>query len=192
MMRMLRGKVGIAPIHDPKISKGGIFIPDIAKTRSDQGIIKYMGLPELDEFGNEVTTGLEIGMHVVYSPYDGTNLQVEGERELIIMPARQVKAQLLQPKVMLDTIFKRQLVSQEEVNKQLTEMHVAMTDFWMFNKEKGTMLELARVLMQKGFVKQQYETMAFEEVIDQIANEMTEKRNARIVNREKLWDKPEE
>jgi hypothetical protein len=46
--------------------------------------------------------------------------------------------------------------------------------------------------MQKGFVKQQYETMAFEEVIDQIANEMTEKRNARIVNREKLWDKPEE
>jgi chaperonin GroES len=80
-MIKLRGLAGnnvaITPNFDPDISTGGLYIPDSAKERCDQGIVKYIG-PKVK--------WLQIGDYVLFSGYSGTYLSVEGEGKLIVMP----------------------------------------------------------------------------------------------------------
>lgn len=76
MLTMTLNKVAIAPIFDPdKI--GSIHIPDQAKERCDQGIVKYVS-------GD--CEYLQVGDHVLFSGYSGTLIQLEDEGLLIIMP----------------------------------------------------------------------------------------------------------
>lgn len=77
MIRLTRNKVAVEPVFDPDTTKGGIFIPDIAKERCDQGIVKYTG-PEC-KF-------LVPGDYVLFSGYTGTLVHLEGEGLLIIFP----------------------------------------------------------------------------------------------------------
>lgn len=72
----LRGdRVAIEGINDPdKI--GHIWIPDQAKFRCDQGIVKYTG-PEC--------RWLEKGDYVLFSAYSGETIQLEDEGVFIIM-----------------------------------------------------------------------------------------------------------
>lgn len=78
-------KVGIEPIFDPDKSKGGIIIPDIAKGRSAQGIVKAIG--------HEVEN-VKIGDYVLFSGYDGDLYQVD-DQLMIVMPESQVQAHLI-------------------------------------------------------------------------------------------------
>jgi chaperonin GroES len=70
-------KVACEPLYDPDESTGGIIIPDMAKERCDQGIVKYTG--------SKVTL-VQPGDHVLFSGYTGTFIEVQYEGRLIIMP----------------------------------------------------------------------------------------------------------
>lgn len=76
MLTMPALKVAVEPIFDDdKI--GSIIVPEQAKGRCDQGLVKYIG--------SEVKM-LEVGDHVLFSGYTGTLLELEDEGLLIIMP----------------------------------------------------------------------------------------------------------
>lgn len=77
MIRVSGNKVVVQLIADPDKSPGGIWIPEQAKDRSDQGIVKYIG-PEVKD--------IKIGDYVLFSGYTGTLVILEGEGRLIIMP----------------------------------------------------------------------------------------------------------
>ena len=76
MLTLLGSKVAVEPLFEPD-QIGSIIIPDQAKARANQGIVKYIG-PEVTE--------LEVGDHVLFSGYTGTTVRLEGEGALIIMP----------------------------------------------------------------------------------------------------------
>lgn len=76
MIKLVQDKVAIQAIPDADKSPGGIIIPDIAKERCDQGIIKYIG-PKVKH--------LKVGDYVVFGGYDGTTVSLDGEGTLIIM-----------------------------------------------------------------------------------------------------------
>ncbi len=76
MIKLQGNKVAATPIFDPdKI--GRIWIPDQAKERCDQGIVKYIG-PEVD--------WCRVGDYILFSGYTGTLIRLEGEGLLIVMP----------------------------------------------------------------------------------------------------------
>lgn len=78
MIRLLENKVAVTPIDDPeRTASGRIIIPDMAKERSDQGIVKYIGPDVVD---------IKIGMYVVFSGYAGSLMHFQSEGRLIIMP----------------------------------------------------------------------------------------------------------
>lgn len=79
MLRIPHNKVAITPIYDPRESRGGIIIPDMARERCDQGIVKYVGK-------NVDMTYIKPGDYVFFGGYTGTLFSVEGEGNLIIMP----------------------------------------------------------------------------------------------------------
>jgi co-chaperonin GroES (HSP10) len=76
MINIPGNKVACTPIFDPdKI--GRIYIPDMAKERCDQGIVKYIG-PKCE--------WVKVNDYVLFSGYTGTLVRLEGEGLLIIMP----------------------------------------------------------------------------------------------------------
>ena len=83
MLTIPKNKICVTPLFDPSVSKGGIIIPDIAKERCDQGIIKYVG---------EGVTGLKVGDYVLFSGYSGTLIALEGEGNIIILHTNDVRA----------------------------------------------------------------------------------------------------
>src|SRR5881394_1005790 len=88
MIKLTKNKVAITPIFDPDTSPGGIIIPDIAKERCDQGIVKYIG-PKVET--------IKIGMYVLFSGYSGTLVHVDGEGSLILLPEEFIVAELPEP-----------------------------------------------------------------------------------------------
>lgn len=87
MIRMYGSKVAVIPIRDPdKI--GHIYVPEIAKERVDQGLVKYVG-PDV--------TSVKPGEYVIFSGYTGQLISIEGEGQLIIMPEEFITAVLPDP-----------------------------------------------------------------------------------------------
>ena len=84
MIKVPARKVAVEPIFDPdKI--GHIYVPDQAKERCDQGIVKYVG---------EKVRELGVGDYVLFSGYSGTLVNLEGEGRLIILPESFVVARI--------------------------------------------------------------------------------------------------
>lgn len=90
MIRLPRQKVALTPLYDPDTTPSGrIIIPDMAKERCDQGLVKYVGA-DVDEH-------IKVGMHVLFSGYSGTLTHIDGEGTLIIMHQDFIIAELPDP-----------------------------------------------------------------------------------------------
>ncbi len=95
MFQLPKGKIALTPIYDPDVTKGGIIVPDQAKERCDQGIVKYISPDE--EF-------FKIGDYVLFSAYDGTLIQLEDEGMLIVMKSEALVA-IINPPWYVNTVI---------------------------------------------------------------------------------------
>lgn len=66
MLRLTGTNIGIIPIHDAEMI-GHIIVPDMAKERVDQGIVKYVG-PDCKY--------AKVGAFVTFSGYSGTRISI--------------------------------------------------------------------------------------------------------------------
>lgn len=87
MIRIYGDKIAVIPIADPDMI-GSIYVPDVAKERADQGIVKYVG-PDVKD--------IRPGMYVTFAGYTGTLFIMDGEGKLIIMPEDKVAAVIPTP-----------------------------------------------------------------------------------------------
>lgn len=76
MLRLPPKKVAVTPLFDT-LKYGSLHIPETARERCDQGIVKYLG---------SGCKWVELGDHVTFSGYTGTLLSLEGEGLLILLP----------------------------------------------------------------------------------------------------------
>lgn len=84
MISLHQRKVAIEPIYDPDTTPSGLlYVPEVAKERCDQGIVKYVG------HGCKL---VEVGDHVIFSGYTGTTVKLEGEGTMIILDERLIMA----------------------------------------------------------------------------------------------------
>lgn len=98
MIRLPRGRVAVVSIPDPDISKGGLIIPNEARERDDQGIIKYLG-EDCEDF--------EVGEYVLFSGYTGTTLILEDEGPMIIMHKDFILAKIEAPGTQVPGLYYR-------------------------------------------------------------------------------------
>jgi co-chaperonin GroES (HSP10) len=75
MIQIQADKVAIQPVFDAPMI-GSLYIPDQAKSRCKQGLVKYIG--------NEVID-VKVGDYVFFPGYTGTIFNIKGEGLLIIM-----------------------------------------------------------------------------------------------------------
>jgi len=81
----LGNRVVVEPSEDAEqMSAGGIYIPDTAKEKPQEGTVVAVGPGKLSDEGNRVPMEVVVGDSVVYSKYSGTEYTECGTEYLVI------------------------------------------------------------------------------------------------------------
>jgi len=83
-IKPLADRVLIEPVEAETKTQGGIFIPDNAKEKPMQGIVKAVGAGRRSDKGEIIAMELKVGDKVLYGKYSGTEITVEGKNYLIV------------------------------------------------------------------------------------------------------------
>jgi chaperonin GroES len=85
LFKPLGNRIVIEPLEgDDQMSSGGIFIPDTAKEKPQDGTIVAVGPGRLTDEGKRVPMEVAVGDVVVYSKYAGTEYKEDGVEYLIV------------------------------------------------------------------------------------------------------------
>ncbi|HNV74997.1 MAG: co-chaperone GroES [Gemmatimonadetes bacterium] len=79
----LADRVVVKPLEEAETMRGGLYIPDTAKEKPQQGEIVAVG-PGRFEDGKRVPLDVQVGNRVLYGKYSGTEVTVEGDSLLIL------------------------------------------------------------------------------------------------------------
>ena len=75
----------VKPIQSEEKTKSGIYLPDTAKEKPQEGKVIAVGPGRMTEDGKtRITPDVEVGDIVLYTKYGGSEIKIDGE-ELIIM-----------------------------------------------------------------------------------------------------------
>ncbi len=81
----LGNRVVVRPNEDAEqVSSGGIYIPDTAKEKPQEGTIVAAGPGRVTDDGSRVPMDVAVGDKVVYSKYAGTEYK-EGDIEYLVL-----------------------------------------------------------------------------------------------------------
>ena len=83
----LSDRVVVKASEDTEQMRGGLYIPDTAKEKPQQGEIIAAGPGKFDEKGNRVPMDVKVGDKVLYGKYSGTEVTLEAEQYLILREA---------------------------------------------------------------------------------------------------------
>ena len=79
----LADRVVIKPLEETEQMRGGLYIPDTAKEKPQQGEIVAVG-PGRYEKDKRVPMDVKTGDKVLYGKYSGTEVTLDGEQYLIL------------------------------------------------------------------------------------------------------------
>ncbi len=75
----------VEPVEgDEQVSSGGIYIPDTAKEKPQEGRVVAVGPGKMTDDGKRVPMEIAVGDMVVYSKYGGTEYK-EGDIEYLVL-----------------------------------------------------------------------------------------------------------
>jgi chaperonin GroES len=74
----------IKPIQKEEVTKGGIYLPDTAKEKPQEGEVIAVGPGRLNDEGKRIAMDVKVGDRVIYAKYGGTEIKVDNE-DLIIL-----------------------------------------------------------------------------------------------------------
>ena len=79
----LADRVVVKALEETEQMRGGLYIPDTAKEKPQQGEIVAVGPGRFDE-GKRVPMDVKVGDKVLYGKYSGTEVTIDGEQRLIL------------------------------------------------------------------------------------------------------------
>jgi chaperonin GroES len=83
-LRPLQDRVIVKAIEAETKTAGGIVLPDSAKEKPTKGKVIAAGPGKLDEKGKAMELGVRPGDTVYYGKYSGTDVEVSGEKFVIL------------------------------------------------------------------------------------------------------------
>ena len=83
-LKPLADRVIVKQVEAEEKTKSGIYLPDAAKEKPTQGKIIAVGPGKLDDKGKRMELGVRSGDTVYYGKYSGTEVDVDGEKYVIL------------------------------------------------------------------------------------------------------------
>ena len=93
-LQPLGDRVVVRPLDEEDMkTPSGIYIPDTAKEKPQEGEVVAVGPGELNEKGNRIEIDVKKSDKVIYSKFGGTEIKVEGI-EYLILSSRDILAKV--------------------------------------------------------------------------------------------------
>src|SRR3954471_10675950 len=83
-LKPLADRVIVKQTEAEEKTKSGLYLPDAAKEKPTKGKIIAAGPGKLDDNGKRMDLGVKVGETVYYGKYSGTEVEVEGEKLVIL------------------------------------------------------------------------------------------------------------
>jgi chaperonin GroES len=83
-LKPLSDRVIVRPLEAEEKTAGGLYIPDSAKEKPQQGEIVAVGPGKVSDDGKQIPMEVKVGDKVLYGKYSGTEVTAGGE-DLLIM-----------------------------------------------------------------------------------------------------------
>jgi len=78
-IKPLGDRVLVEPVEEKETKKGGIIIPDTAKEKPQEGIVRALGTGKLDDNGKRIPFEVKVGDRVLVSKYGGSEIKLDGK-----------------------------------------------------------------------------------------------------------------
>ena len=83
-LQPLADRLVVKPSQKEEKTKGGIYLPDTAKEKPQEGEVVAVGPGKLTEEGKRIPMDLKVGDKVIYSKYGGSEIKID-DVEMIIL-----------------------------------------------------------------------------------------------------------
>jgi chaperonin GroES len=83
-IKPLEDRVLVKPIESESKTASGLYLPDSAKEKPVRGTVVAAGPGKLLENGKRAEMSVKIGATVVYGKYAGSEVEIKGEKHLIL------------------------------------------------------------------------------------------------------------
>ncbi|NDD63837.1 MAG: co-chaperone GroES [Acidobacteria bacterium] len=83
-IRPLNDRIIVKRIEEQEQMRGGLYIPDTAKEKPQEGEVLAVGNGKLLDNGTRISIDLSAGDRVLFGKYAGTEVKLDGEELLIL------------------------------------------------------------------------------------------------------------
>jgi chaperonin GroES len=83
-LRPLGDRVVVEPQERDERTESGLYIPETAKEKPQQGTILAVGEGRRDDSGERINMDVQQGQTVLYAKYAGTEVKIDGKKLLIL------------------------------------------------------------------------------------------------------------
>jgi chaperonin GroES len=83
-LQPLADRLVVKPSQKEEVTKGGIYLPDTAKEKPQEGEIVAVGPGRMTDDGKRIPMDLKVGDKVIYSKYGGSEIKID-DVEMIIL-----------------------------------------------------------------------------------------------------------
>ncbi len=83
-IRPLNDRIIVKRMEEQEQMRGGLYIPDTAKEKPQEGEVLAVGNGKLLDNGTRTTIDLKPGDRVLFGKYAGTEIKLDGEELLIL------------------------------------------------------------------------------------------------------------
>ncbi|MBX3053825.1 MAG: co-chaperone GroES [Caldilineaceae bacterium] len=83
-LRPLGDRMVVKPTEQEEVTSSGIYLPETAKEKPQQGSVVSVGPGARDEDGDRIAMDVKVGDVVMYAKYSGTTIKLSGTEYLIL------------------------------------------------------------------------------------------------------------
>ena len=83
-IRPLHDRIIVERLEEETTRAAGIIIPDSAKEKPQQGIVKAVGKGKVTEEGKVMPLDVKVGDKVLFGKYAGTDIKLDGKEYLMM------------------------------------------------------------------------------------------------------------
>lgn len=83
-LKPLGNRVVVEPLEQEEMTAGGIYVPETAKEKPQQGVVLSVGPGDRDEDGDYIKMDVKVGDKVLFAKYSGTEMKLDGKKLLVL------------------------------------------------------------------------------------------------------------
>jgi chaperonin GroES len=83
-IRPLHDRIVVKRIEETETKRGGLYIPDSAKEKPQQGEVVAVGKGKRNEDGKLLPLDVKVGDRILFGKYSGNDITIDGNEYLIM------------------------------------------------------------------------------------------------------------